>query len=286
MKNDEKIILQKKPSKFKYIIAVGVILLLIILALVLSLFQQEPKPDPASEAKIRRIAFYSVYRETNLRKDPNELTDQDFAKINTFMLSGVSAFDPSTIISNYNRIYTRDISDIKLLEKFTNLETLSMQGVHFPKKDIPKWMTFLEKLHIMNPSERYMIDLSPLKKLKYLKRLDLMDTSFKDIKTIEALKNLEVLELTATKVSNLKPIISLKNLTYLNLSHCSVSDLKPLSSLTNLQELYLYNTKISDLGPLKNLRNLKVLNINDCKNIPDKQVEDLQKALPDLKIER
>ena len=56
--------------------------------------------------------------------------------------------------------------------------------------------------------------------------------------------------------------------------------------MTNLEILDLQVTLISDLEPLKKLTNLKTLYIKDCPNIIDEQVEDLQKALPNLQIDR
>ena len=65
-----------------------------------------------------------------------------------------------------------------------------------------------------------------------------------------------------------------------------VSNIEPLKKLTNLQELIIDGSEVSDLRALMGLKNLKRLHIGDCKNITDQQVEELQKALPNLKIQR
>jgi Leucine-rich repeat (LRR) protein len=294
--------IQKKSSRRRYIIAAGFILLLIIVVLVFSLFQTEPKPDPASEKLIREAVAIQ------LNKDPNELTEEDFAKIKTFIPSGVSAFPPFQNGISYS-FEIREISDIKLLEKFTNLEELSLQRIQFPEKDIPKWIKILSKIHIYDLSDKYLIDLSPLEKLPKLRHLDLSDTSFSNIKTIAALTNLQAIDLMATKVSDIKLIKSFKNLTSLRLDYTSVSDISPIKDLTKLQELYFDGIKVSnleslkrlknlqelsikscpniiDLEPLKELIKLESLDIEDCPKITDEQVEDLQKAMPYLKIIR
>ena len=48
----------------------------------------------------------------------------------------------------------------------------------------------------------------------------------------------------------------------------------------------LDDTQVIDLEPIRNLINLKQLFLRNCKNITDEQVEDLQKALPNLEIKR
>ena len=68
----DQIIKIKKKFYWRYIIASGLILLLIIASLVYIRFTQEPKPDPASEIIIRQAIA------AQLRKEPNELTDEDF----------------------------------------------------------------------------------------------------------------------------------------------------------------------------------------------------------------
>ncbi len=185
----------KKTLFFKrHIIAVVCFILLVTFALVVAFFRWEPKPDPASERIIREEAA------KKLNKDPNELTDEDFANILEFNLwslyntrhnyQGEIIYTPPWIII--------ELSDIRLLKKFTNLKVLSLERIRLPKRDFPKWMKYLAKIGVLNLEE----------------------------------------------------------------------------------------TQSLDLSPLKNLTNLEVLYIQNCPNITDKQVEELQKALPNLKIVR
>ena len=248
---------KNKPSRRrKYIIAAVFILLLIISVMVFSLFQTEPNPDPASEKIIRKVAADQLNAAERLNKDPNELTYEDFAKIKTFELS-------YRLSSGYYLV-VKEISDISLLEKFSNLDELCLQRLKYTEKDIPKWMKILSKIHVYDLSDKFLINLRPLEKLPKLKSLDLSYTSFSNIKTLAALTNLQSLNLSSTRVSDIKSIKSLKNLTYLKLDYTSVSDIEPI----------------------KELRNLEILNIQICPNINSQQIEDLQKALPNLKIIR
>lgn len=312
-------ITDKKSSWRKYTLAAVALLLLIISALVFSLFQQEPKPDPASEKVILETAALV------LDKDPNELIDEDFARVKALFIKDTS------------------LLDIMLLEKFTNLQELIIQNVKIAK---PAWMKVFTKLGV--DMKRFSIDLSPLEKLDNLKRLGIVGTPIKSIEPISKLTNLEYLciasievfnfeslkelinlkvlilsnsnitdlepikkltnlqniEISSTQVSNLEPlkgminlenlyladtpvsnlepIKELKNLHSLNISGTQVTDLEPLSGLTNLQRLDIERTQVSNLESIRRLKNLQSLIIGDCPNITYNQVEDLQKALPNL----
>ena len=215
----------KKPSRRKKIIAGG--LLFIFAAYLYTVLTYEPKSDPESEKIIRQIAA------SQLNKDPNELTDKDFAQITEFDLSEYRIWPRNPLIS---------VSDIILLEKFTNLHTLNLAGLKLTQKAAPKWMTILAKLRLYDLSKRLFIDLRPIRKLR----------------------KLENLNLSTSQVVNIQPIKRLKNLRHLNLQAAQVSDLKPIKGLKNLKSLYM----------------------RGCKNIKDDQVEELQKALPNLEITR
>ena len=65
----------KKLFWRKYIIAAVIIFLCIFAGLIYRTMTWESKPDPASERIIREAVS------TILNKDPNELTDEDFARI-------------------------------------------------------------------------------------------------------------------------------------------------------------------------------------------------------------
>jgi len=245
----------------------GVILLLIIPLIFFILLSQNPKPDPASEKIIREVAA------KQLNKDPNELKDEDLAKITSFVL-------PSDVLVKI------ELTDIKLLEKFINLQTLYLQHISYPEKSIPRWMFIMAKLGIINPEERFALDLSPIEKLDNLERLTISNTNIRNIKPLAGLINLKQLSFYSTQVNNFTPLKNLSNLNTLYLNETSASDLTSIKYLTNLKYLYISGSDITNLEPLKELKNLILLRIYSCGNITNEQIEDLQKALPNLKIER
>ncbi len=209
---------KKKQFRQKYLILSFALLLFIFAISVFILLNQEQKPDPASESTIKKWAA------SKLHKEPNELIDEDYKSFDTFLLFGI------------------ELSDIKLIEKFTNLQKLGLADIRFPKKEIPKWMNILAKFGIFDLKKKFTIDLRPLKNLHQLKLLTIQSTL--------------------------------------------VSNLEQLKSLTNLEILNLVDIRISSLRPLMGLKNLRELSIRNCENIADQEIEDLQKALPNLRIER
>jgi len=210
MEMKEKI--KKSFFRKRPLLAACSILFLIIVILVFIGINQEPKPDPASERTIRKAAA------KQLGKDPNELTDGDFTKILEFSFyeKGEKYQSGFTYIPPWA---STELSDIRLLKKFTNLELLDLFSIKYPETRIPKWMKYLSKYGIISLNKKFAIDLSPIQNLHTLKML--------------------------------------------RLNHAQICDIKPLKKLTNLEILYIQNCDITD-----------------------KQVEELQKALPNLKIIR
>ena len=285
---------EKKYSRKKYIIPV--VILLCILAgyiyMVVTCSPMDSESAKASEAVILKAAAL------RLDKDPNNLTNEDFMKVTQLaipqqLLFGNALFRPLVLKD-------LEISDIKILEKFTSLQSFFLRNIKYPKTAVPKWMTLLAKVGIVNINERFTIDLSPLKKLSHLEYLDFshspikhieplghlkklrnLDLSYTYVSNLEPIKNrinLEELNVGDTKVCDLEPLRNLKNLEMLDLSNTKVRNIEHIKNLTNLQLLVLMNTDVSDIEPIKSLEKLRHLFISRCDNISDEQVRDLQKA--------
>ena len=217
----------------------------------------ESKSELLSEKSIREVVA------KQLNKDPNELIDEDFARVKALSIKDTS------------------LIDIMLLEKFTNLQELIIQNVKIAK---PTWMKVFTKLGV--DMKRFSVDLSPLEKLDNLKRLGIVGTPIKSIEPISRLTNLEYLCIASMEVSEFEFLKELINLKVLILSNSNITDFEPIKKLTNLQNIEISSTQISNLEQIKNLKNMKNLWLRNCENVTDEQVEDLQKALPNLQIER
>ncbi|MEJ2649390.1 MAG: hypothetical protein P8016_13400 [Sedimentisphaerales bacterium] len=202
----------KKPFQKKSSLAAGMVLLLIIVSLVFIWFNQEPKADPASETLIRQLAAGQLYYETKIKKYPNDLTDEDFAKITALTLE------------------TKTLSDIRLLKKFRNLQILHLENIRCQSKAMPNWKRFMSKIPFIHfPQENY-IDLGFLKELLSLQLLNLMGTQVCNLKPIKGLTKLQSLIITRGQISNLEPLRDLTNLKTLFISS-GVSDLETLQDL-------------------------------------------------------
>ena len=172
---------KKKQSFNKYILAVVILLLLITtLGLALGWFNKEQKPDPASEKIILEAAT------EQLNKDLNDLTDENFAQITEL------------------HIKQKELRDIKLLKKFTNLKVLSLNYIPLPSPVIPKWMIVIAKLKIINLQrwyhksymKKYFIDLSPLENLSKLQIIYIVGSPVKDLLPLGKLKNIQEIHIS------------------------------------------------------------------------------------------
>ena len=116
--------------------------------------------------------------------------------------------------------------------------------------------------------------------------LDLFGKNITNIMLLKQCKNLKKLYLAGTTISDISPLAGLTNMTKLYLHNNQINDISSLTGLINMIFLTLSNNQISDILPLVGLKKLKVLDIKNCEEITDKQVDDLHKALPDLRINR
>ena len=183
-------------SRCKLIFLAAFFFLFILTCYMYKVITWEHKPDPESERLIRQIAA------KKLNKEINELSDYDLAQITELNIKGISTEE-------------LELSDIKLLEKFTNLQELSIVRVKSPLKEIPTWKKVLAKTGIYDPNASYALDLSPLNKLSNLQTIDIYSSQVSNLNSLRKLKNLKGLTLYQTYIPNLKPIKNLKNLQYL-----------------------------------------------------------------------
>ena len=71
----------RKPSRLKIKIPAAVLLMIIAALVFIYVTQEEQEPDRNSETVIRNAAAATLYGETKIKKEPNDLTDEDFSKI-------------------------------------------------------------------------------------------------------------------------------------------------------------------------------------------------------------
>jgi hypothetical protein len=197
------------------------------------------------------------------------------------------ALDLSPLAKLYNlktlTINITAIKNIKPLSGLVNLQRLDLNGTNV--SDL-KPIKNLKNLEYLDLSYTQINNLEPIKGLTNLQTLYTYRTKISDLKPLKELKNMRNLYLSVPKVSDIEPIRGLTNLTNLDLSGFPAIDLELIANFENINWLSLCNTNLNDLEPIKKLKRLEVLSIKNCANITDQQVEDLHKALPNLKIER
>jgi len=291
MKNKtEQNVIDKKTSMRKYIIAALCFVFFVIVALAAAIYSWEPKPDPASEMIIRIAAANHLAATNQLRsqarivKEPDDLTIGDFVKIKQFEFLPINTEEYNSFLADIIRDV--EITDIKFIKNFINLEYLNLTGTTYSEKAIPKWIRTLAKLGIYDHSEKYSIDISMLKNLPNLKALLIDGKNVKDIKSIAKIPNLEQLYIANIElIKNTKDLSRLTNLQFLginnaseheiiylskliNLKHISLGvagpcSLEPLRKLKNLERLTLSGTGITDIEPLSDLNNLGELRLEE-----------------------
>ena len=148
----------------------------------------------ASEKIIRKAAAYQ------LNKEPGELSDEDFAKVTKLIIKNYDTTDPL-----YQKV---ELCNIKLLEKFVNLQDLDISNISYPDPDIPKWMVILGRIHVLDLYKsyhkhymnKYRIDLKPLEKLSKLQVIRLIETPVKDITPLAKLDNLKEIQMSSNQL--------------------------------------------------------------------------------------
>ena len=210
---EKRLDIKKKPFRKRSLIPC-IIILCIFSGYIYQVAIWEPKPDSASEFEIRKAAALSIKN-----KGPNELTNEDLANITTLSIGVRTEIIPSMydegglILTEYP-----EISDIKLLEKFTNLQTLDFFAVKLSDKAFPTWMKFLGKYGIIDIKKRAALDLSPIKKLEHLKKIDILSTPVKSFRPLSKIKNLETLSLACVDIIDFESLKKLKNIKTINLT--------------------------------------------------------------------
>ena len=208
------------------------------------------------------------------------------AKLGILDIDKYYALDLSPLEKLYNlRVLAfnqTSVKNIKPISGLVNLQHLDINGTAV--SDLTP-IKNLKNLEYLNISRTKVTSLEPIRGLTNLQTLYTYQTPVSDIDPLKELKNLKNLYLGPIEDSNLEPIRGLTNLMYLDLSGPEI-DLEVIADLENLVWLSLSKTNVSNLEPIKKLRHLDTLLIGNCHDITDQQIEDLQKALPNLEIQR
>ncbi|TLS50791.1 hypothetical protein FE782_19035 [Paenibacillus antri] len=139
----------------------------------------------------------------------------------------------------------------------------------------------LTNLHTLELRDGYSVqDVSPIQRLKSLRKLSLWQTTIGDLTPFAELTELRELEIQDMVAMDLEPFRSLTKLESLWLGSNRLKDISALEAMPNLRELTLYAWEERKLNaaPLYGLKNLKLL------HIPNAGIENIEfvNAMPEL----
>ena len=166
----------------------------------------------------------------------------------------------------------RVIRNLEHFRNMTEMAELELSGNAINDLSPLENMTKLQILNLStNPS---LVDLSPLHKMKKLKKLIINGAKFgktitvamliEDISVVKELESLEVLESNFNKkLKDISPLQYCQKLEEVDFNDCfGIADITPLRFCKNLKEVYLENcTQIRDLSFVKYLTNLEKINL-------------------------
>ena len=120
--------------------------------------------------------------------------------------------------------------------------------------------------------------------LEKVRELYLVHDQLTDVKGLEKLNQLTELSLVDNQLTDVKGLEKLTQLRNLWLYSNQLTDVKGLEKLTQLKCLYLNKNKLTDVKGLEKLDQLKVLFLDGNPALTKAQIDQLQKALPNCKI--
>ncbi|WEV46474.1 leucine-rich repeat domain-containing protein [Bifidobacterium sp. ESL0690] len=183
----------------------------------------------------------------------------------------VKSVAPLSGLINLNKldISEDNVSDISSLSGLVNLTSLDVTGNSLDSIEAVQGMTHLQELyageqHNENFAERSIEDVSPLKDLTDLRKLDLSSNAIKDISSLQGLVNLRELWVGCNHIADIGALAGMRSLTLLSIDYNQIQSLEPLRGLSQLQELDACRNEISDISPLSGLTKLEnTLDLSD-----------------------
>ncbi len=223
----------------------------------------------------------------------NSVSFADMLKLNPeFLLGDTISSNGDTIISfnqfsveSLKRLITKtslDLSNSKQLQNLSALKKFSkLQNLDISNSSVTD-ISDLRNISSLKKLEMGRTEITDINALKYcidMEELYLNNSLVKDLNVIENFPGLKKLYLKSTPISDIKSFLQLTELEVLQLSNTSVSDLNPLGNSHNLRRLSADSSLIADLNSLINLKALEVISVNNC---PITNIDAI-KMLPNLK---
>jgi len=166
--------------------------------------------------------------------------------------SNVVTLANSTKLSKLS-LYSSRMTHFSELERFSDLESLTIQIMNFSDFSVIRRLPKLKILFLLNA------ELTHFEIPDNLHTLNLYYCSLSDYKVLSTLDNIQHLSLFGTQISDVRPLAKLKNLKSLDLRKTKVRDLSPLKNLTKLKLLDISETHVNDTTMLEHIAELKII---------------------------
>ena len=152
--------------------------------------------------------------------------------------------------------------------------------------DVPQGLEELPQLISLYFSRNKLTDVKRLENFEQLEWLALDENQLTEIPNgLENLTQLKVLDLKNNQLTSVEGLEKLTQLKILDLRNNKLTNVKGLERLTQLSELWLIKNKLTDVKGLENLKELRKLNLRYNPDLTKAQIDELQKALPECKID-
>ncbi|WP_162006728.1 leucine-rich repeat domain-containing protein [Roseimaritima sediminicola] len=123
---------------------------------------------------------------------------------------------------------------------------------------------------LLDLEDNEITDLKPIAELKRLQSVTLAGNKIKTLEPLKDLTGMQLLDVSRNQISDLKPLQKMANLRTLYVASNQLKTLEPIAQLTKIWSLDAENNQLSDLGPVAKLQWLSTLNVRS------NAIEDLQ----------
>lgn len=214
--------------------------------------------------EILKKAIINQLKHQKIYKDGQKITEK--------MMSQLKGLDCNL---NFTQSRTGGIKSLEGLEYAVNMTILDLTGNEVidltPLKKCKNLKTLELDDQYLAESDQYLKDITPLKELTKLKKLVLKNNKIEDLSAIGSLTDLEELDLYGNRgIKSIDGFENLKKLKKLILNRTGgITDISPLKECKDLEELSIQSNKISSIEALKDHEKLTLLDISGNKQITD-----------------
>ena len=221
--------------------------------------------DPGLEEAVREAI--EKHEGTITYKDIQNLQVLDASNRQIEDLDGIEVMTELRDINLENN-FVKSVSPLKSLMKLQNLnlrnnEITKLEDIDFQDIIYLNLHELSLRHNVKRDSEgegERIEDISLLKNMVSLKKLELRDNHIKDLSPLSNLRKLLKVDVRENKFTSIKPLETLTRLENLNIRDNATESLEPLRYLTKLKKLNIHsNFEIDSLDPIKGLVNLETL---------------------------